>query len=141
MGRAMATLAGVLVLALLAAGLSEATLAVGHRGGISDDTAERSTVVVTPSATPRIVASPSALPSSTPAATPSPTPSSSLSAGPVATTNSFVHMRSAESTSSAILFNLNGGTQVQLLSGGDTEWQEVEYQGADGFVFKTYLNY
>jgi uncharacterized protein YgiM (DUF1202 family) len=137
MSRGMATLSGVLVLALLAAGLSEATLAVGHRGSISDDTLDRpaaSHSVSTP--TP----SPTSFQVQPPVASDSPSPSEPASSGSYTTTNAFVHMRASESTSSAILFNLNGNTQVELLSGGNTQWQEVEYNGAVGYVYKTYLN-
>ena len=143
MGRVVATTAGVLVLALLAAGLTETTLAVGSRGRLSDDSAVKVTprVSASPSAKPSPSAvakspSPSAGPSATPSSTPSPAPS-----GPVATTNAFVHMRAAASTSSAILYNLNGGTVVKLLPWQDPLWQEVEYNGATGYIYRTYLAY
>jgi uncharacterized protein YgiM (DUF1202 family) len=138
MGRAVATLSGVLILALMAAGLTEATLALGHRGNITDDTAER------PQASPASVMTPDATPKSTPFASPVAEASPSAMSPPTpsleGTTNAFVHMRASESTSSAILFNLNSGTEVQILAGGNAQWQEVEYDGTSGYVFKTYLD-
>lgn len=142
MGRIVATAGGVLVLALLAAGLTEATLAVGDRGRTSDDSTlqatTRPTVSTKPSDTPVASTTPSA--SATPKATPTPTPAPTP-AGPVATTNAFVHMRAAASTSSAILYNLNGGTVVQLLPWSDQLWQEVQYNGTTGYIYRTYLAY
>ena len=142
MSRIVAIAGGVLVLTLLAAGLTEATLAVGDRGRTSDDStpqvAPRPTVSAKPSATPVASTTPasSATPKATPVPTPAPTPS-----GPVATTNAFVHMRAAASTSSAILYNLNGGTVVELLTWSDSLWQEVQYNGTTGYIYRTYLAY
>lgn len=136
MGRVTATLAGVLVLALLAGVFTEATLAVGHRGQTTDDSKARPTTAVkavtsrTPSPTP------SAAASATPAATPTPTP-----ALQTATTNAFVHMRADKSTTAAILFNLDGGTVVYLLPDSDAQWQQVQYNGTSGYIFKSYLAY
>lgn len=135
MGRVVAILGGVLVLAFVAGGLTEATLAFGHRGGITDDTSLRPQLKPrTPLPTPRPTVAPT--PAATPVPTPSPTP-----AGHTATTNSFVHMRVSNSTSSNILANLNGGTVVQLLPYSDSSWQEVQYQGLTGYVYKSYLRY
>jgi N-acetylmuramoyl-L-alanine amidase len=125
-----------MVLALLAAGLTEATLAVGDRGRTSDDSVVQTPLRPTVSAKPVVAPVVGATPTFTPVPTTGPTPS-----GPAATTNSFVHMRAAASTSSAILYNLNGGTVVQLLSWSDPLWQEVQYNGTTGYVYKTYLAY
>lgn len=142
MGRVFATATGVLVLALLAAGLTETTLAVGARGRLTDDSTVKmaprpsASPSAKPSPSPSVAASPSASLVATPLPTPAPTP-----AGPTATTNSFVHMRAAATTSSAILYNLNGGTVVKLLPWQDSTWQEVEYNGATGYIYRSYLAY
>ena len=138
MSRVLAILGGIAVLALLAGGLTEATLAFGHRGGISDDTSLRPVMtmhMVTPSPTnkPSVTPTPVLV---TPQATPTPT-----SSGSTAMTNSFVHLRASTSTSSAILANLDGGTTVRLLPYTDSLWQEVEYNGTAGYIYKTYLTY
>jgi uncharacterized protein YgiM (DUF1202 family) len=139
MSRLLAILGGVLILALVAGGLTEATLAFGRSGGAGDDTSLRPVgkqqlARSTPS--PKPTASVVATPALTPAPTPSPTPS-----GPQATTNSFVHLRASNSTSSAILANLDGGTLVQLLPYSDSVWQEVQYNGTTGYIYKSYLTY
>ncbi len=137
MGRVLATLSAVLILALVAGGLTEATLAYGH--GVGQDT-----VANKPTQTPTQESSPKPTPkASTPVATPSPTPTPtpSPSTAPTATTSSFVHMRSGMSTATSIVLNLNTGSVVTLLSGGDAAWQEVEYGGYQGYVYKSYLIY
>jgi hypothetical protein len=138
MSRTAAILSGILVLALMAGGFTEATLAIGRRGGIADDTLLRPGTAHSPSPTPSASTSPKAsvTPTPTATATPSPTP-----AGPVATTNSFVHLRAGKSTSTAVLTDLDGGTAVRLLPDSDAQWQQVEFNGVTGYVFKTYLVY
>jgi uncharacterized protein YgiM (DUF1202 family) len=138
MSRVFATLSGILVLALFAGGLTEATMALGRHGGLTNDISLRpKPSPVTPS-TPAATATPSVsvAPTPTPTATPVPTPSY-----PTATTVSFVHLRSAKSTSSAILTDLNGGTVVRLLPDADAQWQQVQVNGLTGYIFKTYLAY
>jgi hypothetical protein len=138
MGRVLATLSGVLVLALLAGGLTEAALAVGHRGGISDDAKLR------PQAreSPAVRSMPSIIPTPSPTATPAPTVSPSpVAILPKAVTNSFVHMRASNSTNSAILYDLNAGTVVNLLPVADAQWQEVQYAGSVGYIYRSYLTY
>jgi hypothetical protein len=143
MSRALATLGGVLVLALLAGGLTEATLAVGGRGTIANDALLRpmATSTTNTSVQSKVKATPTATPKPTPSVTSSPTPSPSPTSANTATTNAFVHLRAGASTSTAILLNLNGDTQVELLSYSDPQWQEVEYQGTIGYVYKSYLSY
>lgn len=139
MSRVLAILGGVLVLALVAGGLTEATLAFGHSGSIGDDASLRSPAglrTVKPTASPKPSATVAATPAATSAPTPSPTP-----AGRQATTNSFVHLRASNSTSSNILANLDGGTVVQLLPYSDSLWQEVQYNGLTGYVYASYLSY
>jgi hypothetical protein len=138
MGRATVIFSGILVLALLAGGLTEATLALGHRGALSDDRSLRpdTSVVRSASPSPSASASPSATPAPAVASTPVPTPGL-----PTATTNSFVHLRAGKSTSTAILIDLNGGTVIQLLPDVDAQWQQVQYNGLTGYIFKTYLTY
>lgn len=136
MGRVLVTLAGILVLAVIAGFLTEVTLASGH--GTFNDT------LLGPKSTPI----PSSSLSPTPSASPSPSPSTSSTPEPTATptastatTNSFVHLRQGESTSTPILLNLNGGTVVQLLPISNAQWQEVEYNGVIGYIFRSYLSY
>jgi N-acetylmuramoyl-L-alanine amidase len=115
-------------------------LALGHRGGISDDTLLRPVStrispkphVASPKPTPAVSATPA--PSLSPSVTPAP-------AGPVAVTNGFVHMRAAASTSSAILTDLQEGTTVTLLQYSDASWQQVSFNGQTGYIFKSYLRY
>lgn len=135
MSRLFAILGGVLVLALVAGGLTEATLAFGHSGGAGDDASLRP-AATQPTAKPTASPKPAATPAPTAAPTPSPTP-----AGRQATTNSFVHLRASNSTSSAILANLDGGTMLELLPYSDSAWQEVQYNGTTGYVYKSYLTY
>jgi uncharacterized protein YgiM (DUF1202 family) len=124
----------------MAAGFTETTLAVGSRGLITDDSAL--SVLH-----PRAKATPSPKPSvtATPASTATPVPVASATpvvpAAGTATTNSFVHMRSSNTTTSDILFNLDGGTVVTLLPYSDGSWQQVEYNGTPGYIFKSYLSY
>jgi hypothetical protein len=139
MSRLLAILGGVLVLALVAGGLTEATLAFGHSGGIGDDVTLRPATKM-----PGAKSTPSPKPTASVAATPVPTLAPTLAptpAGKTATTNSFVHLRASNSTSSAILANLDGGTVVQLLPYSDSLWQEVQYNGTTGYVYKSYLTY
>ena len=130
------------MLALLAGGLTEATMALGGRGGLSNDTLLRSlhqTATPTPTppaATPTVAPSPTVVSTPAPTVTPAATP-----VAPKATTNSFVHMRAGKSTSTAIVMDLNGGTVVELLSDSDAQWQQVRYNGVTGYIFKTYLAY
>ena len=125
---------GVLILALMAAGLTEATLALGPHGRLTNSTALRpATPTPTPTATP------------TPTVVPTPTPTPVPTATPVpvrtATTNGFVHMRASNTTSSAILIDLNAGTRVELLAYSDNLWQQVRYSGYVGYIWKGYLAY
>lgn len=141
MSRFIASMVGGLILAILAAGLAEATLAIGQRGSLSNDTTLRP-VSGAAHGSPKPVASPTPPPKAKPSATPilAPTPSATP-AGPTATTSSFVHLRAQPTTSSEILANLNGGIVVQLLNGGNSTWQEVKWNGITGFVYVSYLTY
>jgi hypothetical protein len=119
---------GVLVITLMAAGLTELTLAHGGRLSAIDGVAPAPSHTPTPTPTP----SPSATATPTPSATPTPR---------TAVTNGFVHLRAAASTSSAIVANLDGGTTVQLGSYVDSQWQGVVVNGQSGYIFRSYLNY
>ena len=123
---------GVLVLALIAAGLTEATVAFGSHGRLTNSTALRP-------------ATPTPTPTPTPTAVPTPTPTPAPTATPVpartAITNGFVHMRASNTTSSAILIDLNAGTRVELLAYSDNLWQQVRYNGYVGYIWKGYLAY
>jgi uncharacterized protein YgiM (DUF1202 family) len=139
MGRGIAILSGILILALMAGGLTEAALALGHHGGAGDDTVARTMPPTpsgspTPSTTPSMAPSPSVTP--TPVATPVAAP-----AGKTAVTNSFVHMRAGKSIYSNILTDLNAGAVVEVLADSDAQWQQVRYNGLTGYIFKLYLTY
>jgi hypothetical protein len=133
MGRVVETLGGVLILGLLAGIATEATIANGHVGSISNDALLRpvSHMHVIPTATP----------------IPSPAPIVSASVTPIvapkitATTNAFVHLRASNSTASSIVADLSGGSIVQILPISDAQWQQVSFNGQTGYIFKTYLVY
>lgn len=129
-------LLGMLVLSLVAFGLAEVTLGLGHRGGLTDDTSVRpsSQPKATPTPSPAITPTPTE--TLIPTATPDPTP-----AAATATTISFVHMRSGASTATTIVLDLNGGTVLTLGAYADSQWQQVYYAGRSGYVFKAYLRY
>jgi uncharacterized protein YgiM (DUF1202 family) len=138
--RGVAILGGVLVLALLAAGLTQVALAFGQLQSTADDLllrpkSERVTTSPSPSssATPTLTPRPA---TPAPTATPTPTP-----VAPSAVTNSFVRMRASNTTASAVLFELQGGTRVTLLPVSDAQWQKVQYNGKVGYIFKAYLTY
>lgn len=77
-----------------------------------------------------------------PAPTPAPTPAPiAAPATKTATTVSFVHMRAGKSTNTPIITNLDGGVVVELRSDSDKYWQGVVYQGKNGYIYKTYLQY
>ena len=143
MERFAATFGSLVILAVLAGGLTEATMALGGRGSLANDILLRPLNLggtPSPTATPKPTASPT--PSPTPTATPAPTPVPTV-AVPTATTNSYpiVHMRAGKSASTAVITDLNGGTLVQLLSDSDAQWQQVRYNGLVGYIFKQYLTY
>lgn len=140
MGRVLVMLSGVLVLALLAGGLTEASLALGHHGRITNDLQVRPSQSLQPTATPTPIATPTPVLTPSPALTATPTPV----ATPVtkrAVTNSFVHMRAGKSIYTNILVDLNANTPVVLLPDSDAQWQQVQYNGLTGYIFKTYLTY
>lgn len=121
------------MLALLAAGLTEATMAYGSRSRLALDT-DGALRPATP--TPTASATPTATPTPTPTDTPTPTPVIAT-----ATTNGFVHMRASATTASAIVIDLNAGTVVELLPYRDSLWQQVRYQGYTGYLWRAYLTY
>lgn len=135
--RVAATFGGVLALGLLAAALTEATVALGHTGKLANDTLLRP--AATPAATPMPVTVPATV---TPAPTPLPTATPVVTPiVPVATTNSFVRLRAGKSTSTAVLSGVDGGTVVQILPDSDAQWQQVRLNGLTGYIFKSYLAY
>lgn len=125
---------GVLILALLAAGFTEATIALGPHGSLTNDTALRPSAASTPTPT----ASPT--PTLAPTAAPTTTPMLTVAVA-TATTNGFVHLRAGKSIYTPILTDLNAGTVVQLLPDSDAQWQQVRYNGLTGYIFKSYLAY
>jgi len=50
-------------------------------------------------------------------------------------------MRSGASTTTPIVADLNGGSVVTLGSYSDSQWQQVTYNGLNGYIFKSYLAY
>ena len=145
MQRVVFVLIGVMALSLVAFGLSEATMAVGHRNGFTAGLWPHASalpkVVTSPSPSPSSSVSPLALPSAAPVATPTPAPLASPSVIPTATTVSFVHMRAGASTATPIVVDLDGGAVVTLGAYVDSQWQQVTYNGQNGYIFKTYLRY
>ncbi len=126
--RAVFTLQGILLLAVIASGLTEFTLVYAKH------------------AAPEVAVSPSPSPSPSPSATP--TPTATPTATPVATpavatvvTNGFVHMRAGASTSTPIVTDLQAGTTLIRGTYSDSQWQQVSYNGLNGYVFKAYLTY
>jgi len=131
-------LVGILVLALLAGLLTETTLALGHRGGIVDDTLFRPAATPSPTHTPTATPKPTVSPPTS--ATPKPTPVATP-AYKTATTNSWVRMRATKSLSGTVLYQLTAGTSVRLMPDSDASWQQVQYNGSTGYIWKAYLNY
>ena len=81
-------------------------------------------------------------PAPNPVATPAPAPAPvAAPAAKTATTVSFVHMRTGKSTNTPIITNLDGGVVVELRNDSDKYWQGVIYQGKNGYIYKTYLQY
>ena len=144
MQRAGFVFIGILMLSLIATGLSEATLMLGHRGALSDEHVAR--VMKTPLATvrpvPSLAPTPSVTASMTATAVPTPTAApQAVPSGPTATTVSFVHMRAGASTATAIVTDLNAGTVVSLGKYVDSQWQQVSYGSFEGYVYRAYLRY
>jgi uncharacterized protein YgiM (DUF1202 family) len=114
-------------LVLIAAGLTEATLAYGDRAALPDG---RRASTSTPSihiapATDRLT-----LPVESPAKS-SPTPSK------LAVTTTAVNLRASPATSAPILQGLKSGTTVTLIGPGDGEWQEVTVLNLSGYIIRT----
>lgn len=137
MRRTLLILSGVLVLALLAGGLTEVALAIGHRSLIVDDAPSRKTNP-SPKATPKTTPSPTPSAVATPVVTPTPVATPVV---PTATTNGFVRLRTGASTSTPVLAELNGGTVVILGTYQDAQWQEVTVNGVHGYIYRSYLAY
>lgn len=133
---------GIIALAIVAGGLTQSSLAWGGRGPAPDVSlvhpTARATLPATTSPVPSIMPPVSA--SLSPSATPAPTPAATPN-GPTATTVSFVRLRAGASTSSGVLAELQGGTVLQLGTYQDSQWQQVSYNGLNGYVFRSYLQY
>jgi len=125
---------GILVLALIASGLTEAALVIGRpQAVLVEPTVPAAPKPVTPKPVVPVPVEPA------PAApAPAPTPAATL---PTATINGYVHMRADRSTASAIIGDLYAGYAVNYQQVDAGLWQFVTYQGQNGFVYKTYLNY
>lgn len=69
-----------------------------------------------------------------------PTPAAATAAAPKkAVTVSYVNVRSGKSTSTAIIANLEAGTEVELRDDANSTWQGVTVQGKNGYIYKEYL--
>jgi uncharacterized protein YgiM (DUF1202 family) len=134
--RAFYTLSGIIILAIGATFLTEATLAVGHRNTLIDDAA---LVKASPTASP--TPTPTPKPTTSPSATPVATATPAAPAAATAVTNSFVHLRAGASTGTPIVADLNGGTTVTLGAYRDSQWQQVTYNGVNGYIYRSYLTY
>ena len=134
MTRVLSIIFGIVVLALVATGLTEAAMAFGQHQSTSPEPTTKKTVVVTPKAVTTVTTTPA--PVATPASAAPAAPTQ-----PTATVNGFVHMRSSATTDSSIIYNLNAGDVVSYDSVDDGLWQAVVYQGSPGYIYKSYLNY
>ena len=124
MKKVLLVLTGVFLLLGGAAGLAYTTLASSHAGLASQPSAS-----VEPTSAPEAVVV-------TPApatATPAPTRQ--------ATANAMVHLRVGPSASTGIMTDIPMGAPVVLGSYSDSQWQQAVYNGLNGYVFKSYLNY
>ena len=88
-------------------------------------------------ASPSPTVSVSIEPSETPvfSSTPTPTPDRQ------ATANTMVHLRVGPSVNTDIMTDVPAGATVKLGGYSDSQWQQVTYNGLNGYVFKSYLNY
>jgi hypothetical protein len=118
--RAVYLIVGILVLALMATGLTEASLAWGRRP-LGNDQAAR--------------------PAATPKPSPSVTPSPTATPAPSATVNRAATMRATASVTGVVLFRLTPNTVVTLRGAAAGSWQFVEYSGHTGYIHKDSLNY
>jgi len=122
--RAFAIAIGIILLTGFGAAVTELSLAVG------DQTAH------SPAGSTTTQTSPS------PSATPSVTPTTSASpAATTAVTNSYVYLRASASTGSPSLAGLPSGTTVQLTGKLQGQWQPASYQGQNGYIDSSYLDY
>jgi len=69
------------------------------------------------------------------------TPSKPEVTAKTATTTTYVHLRGERSTSAAIVADIEPGMTIELREGSDATWQAVRYQGKNGYIYKTYLQY
>ena len=134
MTRILSIVFGITALALLASILTETSLALGTRQTTSPEPVHQATVV-----SPKVIPKTTPTPAPTPAVTPTPAPVAP--ALPTATVNGFVHLRASATTSSAIIIDLNVGNVVQYAQVDAGLWQAVTYNGQNGYIYKSYLNY
>jgi uncharacterized protein YgiM (DUF1202 family) len=115
------------MLALIATGLTEASLALGKTQTTSPEPAHKVTTPAVKTTTVKPVAPISAAPTAP--------------VLPTATVNGFVHMRSSPTTSASIIIDLNAGDVVSYSKVDPGPWQSIIYQGTYGYVYNTYLNF
>ncbi len=95
--------------------------------------------------TPTVAPKPAAV-APPPAAAPAAAPPAAAPVAPApavktATTNSFVHFRAGKSTTTPIIADLEAGTTIQLRDDSDATWQGVTYNGQNGYIYRTYIQY
>jgi len=131
---------------ILAAGATLSTVVDGRAlASVVGGGSQTASVNVTP--TPSNTPEPTAINSATPVVSPSPSPSvaaspsPSPSTAPQATTNGVVHLRVGPSVNTGIMTDVPSGTVVKLGAYSDSSWQQVVFNGLNGYIFKSYLNY
>lgn len=136
--RLLSIVFGILVLAAMASGLTEAALVIGRPQAIL---VEPTPPVAPKPVTPAPVTPVPVVPAPAVVAAPTPPPPPVAATQPTATINGYVHMRADRSTASAIIADLYAGYSVNYPQVDAGLWQFVTYRGQNGYVYKTYLNY
>ncbi|HUC20010.1 MAG TPA: SH3 domain-containing protein [Candidatus Polarisedimenticolaceae bacterium] len=99
----------------------------------------QSVSVVQPVAPLPVPVPPAVVPTATPVAPPP--EATTKPAAKTALTNSFVNLRTGKSVSTPIIARLEAGTTIQLRDDADTTWQGVTYQGKNGYIYRSYIQY
>ncbi len=132
----------VLVIGLLAAPLTFLQVVQPSLGdiqntlGISKETPQKPAAVTPAQQTPT-----KPVPTAVPKPVPAPAASPVKTTAKTALTSSFVNLRAGKSVSTPIIGTLEAGTTVQLRADADTTWQGVTYQGKNGYIYRSYLQY
>jgi hypothetical protein len=108
--------------------------------GISNQSSVKQPAVAPPP--PTKAAAPSPIVTTAPATAPAtPKATASKPTGKTAITNSFVNLRAGKSVATPIIATLEAGTTIQLRDDADTTWQGVTYQGKNGYIYRSYIQY